>query len=191
MTCTTDRCATAADCTRHVALLLAGDRGTAAARSAAAADAALDDLAAALRACRSGSAARELRACAAVLAERFTVDLGGTPATLAPDRVLARGAGAPLVLGAIAVTAARRGGVALGLLAGPHGRYAVAHATYPKPLVLDLQEGFALQDVGGRESLHRWLCAHETAQRVAELRRSGRRKDARTVAPAAAPALSS
>ncbi|MCW2993061.1 MAG: hypothetical protein JWQ18_556, partial [Conexibacter sp.] len=56
--------------------------------------------------------------------------------------------------------------IALGLLAGPRGTLALAHATLAEPLVLDLGAGFALRDVAGDESLHRWLCAHETACRI-------------------------
>lgn len=177
MTCITDRCSSAGDCTRHVSLLLASSGG-AGPRRAAGADAALLALADELRALRSGSPRRELLACADHLAQRFTVDLGGRPATLAPDTVLTHGAGAPLVLGAIAVTAAREAGIALGLLAGPRGSYAVAHATLAEPLVLDIAGGFARRDVAGAESLHRWLCAHETAQRVAELRTATQRRTA-------------
>lgn len=185
MTCTTDRCASASDCIRHVSLLLAATSGRGP-RRVAAADTALLALAGELRDLRSGSPKRELTACGALLAERFTVDLAGRPESLAPDAVLESGAGSPLVLGAIAVTAARQAGIALGLLAGPHGHYAVAHATYAKPLVLDLAEGFAQRSVEGREHLHRWLCAHETAQRVTELRTfTDRRRD---VAPARVPA---
>lgn len=186
MTCTIDRCASAGDCTRHLALLLTRSDARTARRSAAA-EAALDRLAAELRELRSGSARRELRGCATLLQARFSVDLGGGRASLAPDRVLATGVGAPLVLGAIAATAARRAGIALGLIAGSHGRYAVAHATLAHPLVLDLGEGFAQRDVAGCEHHYRWLCAHETAQRVTELRvaatrRTGPRSDRRTAA---------
>lgn len=168
MTCITDTCTAASDCTRHVSLLLAA-AGTDGRQSTAAMHAALATLADELRPLRSASPRTELLACGAHLARRFAVDLVGGPASLSPAAALATGRGAPLVLGAIAVTAARQAGIALGLLAAPHGRYAVAHATHARPEVLDLDEAFALCSVAGREPLHRWLCAHETARRVAGL----------------------
>lgn len=170
MPCSTDRCPSARDCTRHVALLFAGG-GLGPTRSGAA-DAALQALAAELRPCRSGDPAAELRDSARVLASRVRTDLTGDAASYAPDLVLERGAGSPLVIGAIAATAARRAGIALGLLAGPYGTYALAHATLAQPTVLDLADGFAARSVAGRESLHRWLCAHQTAQLVDARRRA-------------------
>jgi hypothetical protein len=133
------------------------------------------ELADALGPLRSSSPRRELVACGALLAARFDVDVSGRIATLRADTVLREGRGAPLVLGAIAVTAAREAGIALGLLAGPRGRFAVAHAMLAKPLVLDLGEGFALRDIAGAEPSFRWLCAHAAAQRVAQGARRARR----------------
>jgi len=182
MTCITDSCAAASDCTRHVSLLLAA-AGPDGPRGAARADADLQALAAELRELRAGSPRTELLACGRHLAARFSVDLAGAPESLSPAAVLTSGRGAPLVLGAIAVTAARQAGIALGLLAGPRGRYAVAHATHARPEVLDLDGTFAVRSVAGDEPLHRWLCAHETAQRVAELRTSRDRRTSRVATP--------
>ena len=189
MTCTTDACTWPCGCTRHAIMALEAVGGSATAFTAVQ----IAGLADALRPLRSPSARRELVASGRLLASRFDVDLSGRIASLRADAVLRAGRGAPLVLGAIAVTAAREAGMPLGLLAGPNGRLAVAHATLPTPLVLDLGERFALRDVGGAERSFRWLCAHETAQRVARgarrARRDGERAGARRrrPAPAASP----
>jgi hypothetical protein len=162
MSATTDRCRVAKHCTSHARLAL---EATPAADAAAAASA-LDRLATELAAARSRSPRSELRACGELLAQRLRTDRDGGDDALRLDRVLASGRGAPVTLGAIAVTAARQAGIALGLLSGAYGRVVVAHATLPAPLVLDLQADFALRDIAGDEPLHRWLCAHETARRV-------------------------
>jgi len=162
MTCNAGRCAAAAGCSAHVRLALEATPGADAVRSAVL----LDELAGVLAAARSGAPRAELRDCAALLAGRFTVAPARAGEALRVDLALERGTGAPLVLGAIAATAARRAGIALGLLAGPRGTFALAHATLAAPLVLDLGAGFAVRDIAGDEPLHRWLCAHETAARL-------------------------
>jgi hypothetical protein len=165
MTCISGRCRAASDCTRHLSVLLqaTGERPRADAEARVAA------LAEDLRALRSGSARNELVAAGSLLRARFAVDVSRTPASLRPADVLAQSSGNPIVLGAIAVAAARQAGMPLGLLAGPRGAFAVAHATLAKPLVLDLADGFALRSVAGDEPSYRWLCAHVTASHVGTL----------------------
>jgi hypothetical protein len=163
MSCAIDRCAAAVGCNSHVQLTLEAAPGVDAALVARM----LGELTAALAGARAASPRGELIACGALLADRFTVDHSGAADALRPDLALSRRHGAPLVLGALAATAAREAGIALGLLAGPHGRLAVAHALLAEPLVLDLDAGFALRDIAGDEPLHRWLCGHETARRIA------------------------
>lgn len=162
MTCVSSRCRTAGDCTRHLSLLL--DASTEQARADA--EARVAALAEDLRALRSGSARNELVAVGSLLRARFAVDGSRSPQSLRPADVLVRSAGNPLVLGAVAVAAARQAGMPLGLLAGGRGAFAVAHATLAKPLVLDLASGFALRSVAGDEASFRWLCAHATARHV-------------------------
>ncbi|WP_354699366.1 hypothetical protein DSM112329_05080 [Paraconexibacter sp. AEG42_29] len=165
MTCISDSCRTASDCTRHLSLLLQTDDTSTRLKAEKRIAALAEDL----RALRSGSARNELVAAGSLLRARFTVDASGSRASLRPTDVLETAQGNPLVLGAVAVTAARQAGMALGLLAGARGRFVVAHATLARPLVLDLHDGFALRNVDGDESSFRWLCAHVTAQRVGEL----------------------
>jgi hypothetical protein len=140
-------------------------------RTAAVADPALAErsaaqLSALLTACRSASPRVELTGAGAALAAVLATDHGDDPDALRLDALLARGGGAPIALGALAVTAARGAGIALGLLAGPHGRLALAHALLAEPLVLDLGASFAPRRIAGEEPLHRWVCAHEAARRV-------------------------
>ena len=189
MTCTTDACTWPCGCTRHAIMALEAVGGSATAFTAVQ----IAGLADALRPLRSPSSRRELVASGELLATRFDVDLSGRMASLRADTVLRAGRGAPLVLAAIAVTAAREAGIPLGLLAGQNGRVVVAHATLSRPLVLDLGERFALRDVAGEERSFSWLCAHETAQRVARAARRARRGGERAggrrrrAAPAASP----
>lgn len=161
MTRTTDHGA-AQGCVRHDVLALAAAPGA----DAAGASRALDDLARTLRGARSRSARQELTASATLLAATLVADRSGTPETFRLDRALAAGYGAPVILGVIAVTAARQAGIALGLLTGPAGRLVIAHAMLAQPLVLDLDAGFGLLSIAGDEPLYRWACAHETARRV-------------------------
>lgn len=165
MTCPTHSCRSAPACTRHVARLLAD--ATPAARALA--EAQLDALAAELRTARSGAARRELVGAGELLRGRFSVDPGGDPATRRPADVLATGTGHPLVVGAIAVAAARRAGLTLGLLAGPRGRLAVAHTQLAQPLVLAAEPGLPLRSLAGDEPLFRWLCAEAAAARAGAL----------------------
>ncbi|WCB95243.1 hypothetical protein DSM104299_03986 [Baekduia alba] len=162
MTRTIDRCGAPQGCVRHALLALSATPDA----DAAAARRGLAELAGRLEAARSGAPRQELAACGELLAAAFTADRSGAPDSFRLDVALARGSGAPLILGAVAVNAARDAGIALGLLAGPAGRLVVAHAMLSRPLVLDLADDFAPRDIGGEEALHRWLCAHETARRV-------------------------
>ncbi len=177
MTTTDDRLAQLSACTGHAECLLDCEPA-----GVAEAMLAIDVLVLALGDVRSGSARHELVAAGSLLGARLSSVCDGGPETLSIVETLARRRGAPIVLGAIAVTAARRAHIPLGLLAGPDGRFAVAHATLARPLVLALDEDFALRSVAGEESSYRWLCAYATHERVAGMRSTLARRPDRVAA---------
>jgi hypothetical protein len=151
-------------CTGHAEYLLAGESS-----GVEEASLAIAELVLALRELRCASSRRELVAAGSLLRARFSSIADGGPETLSVVETLARRRGAPIVLGAIAVSAARRAQIPLGLLAGPGGRFAIAHATLARPLVLALEEEFALRDIAGEEPSYRWLCAHGVRECVEAL----------------------
>jgi hypothetical protein len=140
------------------------------------APAALDALAAPLTAVRDDPPAEQLAACADLFAAGFdTGDLGWAGIhDLLLDRVVVSGFGHPLTLAVACVEAARRAGIALGVVAGGAGCF-VAHRAMDHPLLVDLAGRARVVDAGGRTGDVGWQCSHQVAARI--LNRIGERAE--------------
>jgi hypothetical protein len=142
-------------------------------RPLAGADAALEDLARALRPARDEPAGEQLAGCGELLAARLRC----TPLSwsgiddLLLDRVVVGRSGHPLALAVACVEAARRAGIELGIVAGGTGCF-IAHPRLDEPLLLDVTRGRVVE-AGGRVSDAGWQCAHRVAARI--LNRIGER----------------
>ncbi|MEH3055426.1 MAG: hypothetical protein PGN13_15715 [Patulibacter minatonensis] len=111
---------------------------------------------------RAGTPHAELDRVAELLRRRIAIDADGSldpSAFLRSPELPAH----PVLAGALAVTAARAEGVALGVLTHHSGRLALAHASLPDPVVIELTTGYPQIDVTGSEAGWRWACAHELA----------------------------
>ena len=139
-------------------------------------DDAFDDLAAGLLAARHESPDDQLAWCAESVAERFeTRDLQWAGIDdLLVDRVVRDRAGHPLALAVVCVEAARRAGIALGVVAGGAGCF-VAHTLLEEPLLVDVAHGGRLVEAGGRTDDIGWQCSHQVAARL--LNRIGERAE--------------
>jgi hypothetical protein len=130
-------------------------------------DAALDDLARAMRASRHHEPAAQLMTCGEALADRLTPgDLSWSGIDdLLLDRVLADGFGHPLALAVACMEAGRRAGIALGIAAGATGCF-VGHRALAEPLLVDVAGGGRVIDAGGRTEEVGWQCSHQIAARI-------------------------
>jgi hypothetical protein len=90
------------------------------------------------------------------------------------DRVVLAGFGHPLAVAVAVVEAARRAGIALGIVAGNAGCF-VGHPELPEPLLIDTAAGGRLVDAGGRTEDVGWQCSHQVAARI--LNRIGERAE--------------
>jgi hypothetical protein len=138
------------------------------------ADAALDELAAALLAARDLPPAAQLCAIADLgRAHLEPVELRSAIDDLLVDRVAVDGAGHPLLLAVVAAEAGLRAGLAVGVAAGPGGVY-VAHCHGRDPLLADPASG-AVRDADRLRQPVTWQCAHQVAARI--LNRIGERAE--------------
>jgi Transglutaminase-like superfamily len=139
-------------------------------------DDALDELSAGLLAVRHESAGEQLAWCAESVAARLEVrDLQWAGIDdLLVDRVVRDGTGHPLALAVVCVEAARRAGIALGVVAGAVGCF-VAHTMLDEPLLVDVARGGRLVEAGGRTDDIGWQCSHQVAARI--LNRVGERSE--------------
>jgi hypothetical protein len=133
------------------------------------AQAELDALAGTLLPLRHATPAEQLAGCAVAVAERFACAV--EPTRIGRDcvlddlllhRVLARSGGHRLPLTVVAVEAARRVGIPLGVVGSGREQY-LAHAGLADPHVADLAAEGALVDLEGREQEVSWQCAHQVA----------------------------
>jgi hypothetical protein len=148
----------------------------------AAADHALDMLAAPLGVWRHARPHAQLLACADVLADHLRID-PDDPVGLALDTALAAGVAHPLLWCVAGAEAARRAGIGLGVVAGDGGIYGLAHVDDADPLVLDPFESAVVDPHALAPGGLRWRCGHQLAHLLLGLiaRRAtaeGRRGDA-------------
>lgn len=151
----------------ELALALAGEFGDVDARGALAR---LDRLGEEIAACVEPGAgpAAEAEAVREVLGRRHAfvgdrVDYDH-PDNSMLDRVLARGAGLPILLSVVYVEAGRRAGIDLGGVGLP-GHFVVGHFGRTPPLLLDPFAGGERLEVGGPADLGRWT-VHRTGLRM-------------------------
>jgi Transglutaminase-like superfamily len=160
-------------CTSHasLALALSGEFGSVWSDRA---DEALDELAAWLAGSCAAGAEDQLRASAEIVGARLeALTLDSAIDDLLLDRVIVGRAGHPLLIAVASVEAARRAGLALGVVAGIDGAF-VAHTKLPEPLIVDTASGHVL-DARSLESPVAWQCSHQVAARI--LNRIGERGD--------------
>jgi hypothetical protein len=140
------------------------------------ADAALDDLADGLHPVRNEPPGEQLAWCAETVAGRLEPrDLRWTGISdLLLDRVVKDGSGHPLALAVVCVEAARRAGIALGVVAGGAGCF-VAHPLLGEPLLVDVARGGRVVEGSGRTDDIGWQCSHQVAARI--LNRIGERAE--------------
>jgi hypothetical protein len=155
----------------HLALALAAEFAPV---RLARADAALDELAAWLVGARHDDPADQLDALAELTAAHLeAVVLSSAIDDLLLDRVAAGGAGHPLLLAIACAEAARRAGLAVGIVAGADGAF-VAHRELADPVLVDPARG-ALRDARTLETPVSWQCCHQVAARI--LNRIGERAE--------------
>ena len=129
------------------------------------ADRALDDLAAWLVGARAGDPVDQLDALAELAGAHLEpVVLSSAIDDLLLDRVAAGGAGHPLLLAIACAEAARRAGLAVGIVAGAEGAF-VAHRELAEPLLVDPARG-GLRDARTLEAPVSWQCCHQVAARI-------------------------
>jgi hypothetical protein len=160
-------------CTSHasLALALSAEFGPVWSERA---DEALDELAAWLAGSRAASPEDQLRAAAEIAGARLeALTLDSAIDDLLLDRVVVGRAGHPLLVAVATVEAARRAGLALGVVAGIDGAF-VGHCELPDPLVVDVAGGRVL-DARSLESPVAWQCSHQVVARI--LNRIGERGD--------------
>jgi len=134
----------------------------------------LDELAASLAGARAAGPEDQLGAAAEIAGGRLeALTLDTAIDDLLLDRVVVGRAGHPLLVAVATVEAARRAGLALGVVAGIDGTF-VAHCELPDPLVVDAAGGRVL-DARSLESAVTWQCSHQVVARI--LNRIGERGD--------------
>jgi regulator of sirC expression with transglutaminase-like and TPR domain len=138
------------------------------------ADLALEELAAGLAGARAELPERQLEAVGELAGARLeAVALTNAIDDLLVDRVAVGGAGHPLLLAVVCAEAARRAGLALGIVAGPDGAF-LAHRELEEPLLVDPAAG-ALRDARTLAEPVAWQCCHQVAARI--LNRIGARAE--------------
>jgi hypothetical protein len=138
------------------------------------AERALDDLAAWLVGARADDPVGQLDALAELGGARLeAVVLSSAIDDLLLDRVAAGGAGHPLLLAIACAEAARRAGLAVGIVAGEDGAF-VAHRQLAEPLLVDPARG-GLRDARTLQAPVSWQCCHQVAARI--LNRIGERAE--------------
>src|SRR5919108_581234 len=88
-----------------------------------------------------------------------------TPFILQAGRPCPTHADLALALAAVCVEAARRAGIALGVVAGGAGCY-VAHPLLDEPLLVDVGRGGRVVEAGGRTDDVGWQCSPPVAARI-------------------------
>jgi len=137
---------------------------------------AFDELAASLLSVRYEPPEEQLASCAESVAARLEprdLQWAGIDDLLV-DRVVRDGTGHPLALAVVCVEAARRAGIALGVVAGGAGCF-VGHTLHDEPLLVDVARGGRLVEPGGRVDDVGWQCSHQVAARI--LNRIGERSE--------------
>ena len=138
------------------------------------AELALDELAAWLVGARHDDPVGQLDALAELTAAHLeAVVLSSAIDDLLLDRVAAGGAGHPLLLAIACVEAARRAGLAVGIVAGAEGAF-VAHRELADPVLVD-PAGGGLRDARTLQAPVSWQCCHQLAARI--LNRIGERAE--------------
>jgi hypothetical protein len=155
----------------HLALALAAEFAPV---RPARAERALDELATWLVGARDDDPLDQLRALADLTGAHFeAVVLSSAIDDLLLDRVVAGGAGHPLLLAIAGAEAARRAGLPVGIVAGVDGAF-VAHHQLAEPVLVDPARG-ALRDVHTLDAPVSWQCCHHVAARI--LNRIGERAE--------------
>jgi hypothetical protein len=155
----------------HLALALAAEFAPV---RPARAERAIDELAAWLVGARYEDPADQLNTLAELAAAHLEpVVLSSAIDDLLLDRVAAGGAGHPLLLAIACVEAARRAGLAVGIVAGTEGAF-VAHRELADPVLVDPARG-ALCDARALQAPVSWQCCHQLAARI--LNRIGERAE--------------
>jgi hypothetical protein len=160
-------------CTSHanLALALAAEFGPLRTELA---DAALDGLAAWMEAARDDGPEGQLHAAADVIGAHLeAIALDAAIDDLLLDRVVIGRVGHPLLLAVVTVEAARRAGLALGVVAGVDGAF-VAHQRLPDPLLVEAATGRVV-DARSLEGQVAWQCCHQVVARI--LNRIGERAE--------------
>ena len=142
----------------------------------AAAEDVLDRLAGELATVRDEAPGDQLAWCAESVAARLEprdLQWAGIDDLLL-DRVAADGSGHPLALAVVCVEAARRAGIALGVVAGGAGCF-VGHTLHDEPLLVDVARGGRVVEASGRVDDVGWQCSHQVAARI--LNRIGERAE--------------
>ena len=138
------------------------------------AEGALEELAAWLVGARHDDPADQLEALADLAGAHLeAVVLTSAIDDLLLDRVVAGGAGHPLLLAIACAEAARRAGLPMGIVAGADGAF-VAHRELPEPVLVDPARG-GLRDARTLQAPVSWQCCHQVAARI--LNRIGERAE--------------
>ncbi len=105
--------------------------------------------------------------------DRPAITLSSAIDDLLLDRVVAGGAGHPLLLAIACAEAGRRAGLAVGVVAGACGAF-VAHRALAEPLLVDPATA-AIRDARALDAPVAWQCCHQVAARI--LNRIGERAE--------------